>query len=463
MTSREPGWDLAFAKAKRARDLLGAFALGAFALGLGLTLWLLLRGGFSHVSDDDFARTVIAQEWVASVRGYRFLHELPPFRQARWVRVVDPSGTSWLPFPFWITGASMALFGRSIEVARATQMVLLAGATILLARTLRRVAFGRLAAACILAIGFANPYVLWAAASQTPDAWVSLLIAVGLLALAEKQADPIAALSLLAASLSRYEAWPVVAVFAVRYLVARPATPRVRLVAFVPALGPAFWMVWNAVAHGSALHFFTRVSRYRHAHDALPVAARAAFVPQATLELFGSGLAIVLVVAVCAILARSDARRRWRSPLLGAAALVTFLVAGSLADGAPTHHPARAQLSLSWLGAAVLMLGTVAAMQRVQARAGSKAGATLVAALGFVGIVWIASLPSRIRDFPGRGDDDRTGQIERGQKLAAGPEGPIHLVPCRYEHLALLAAFAAPERVIVESGTNVSGECPQVR
>src|SRR5262245_35515505 len=47
---------------------------------------LVLAGGFRAVSDDDFSRVVLAQQWA-----------LKPH--------LDPTGSSWLPFPFWIYGA----------------------------------------------------------------------------------------------------------------------------------------------------------------------------------------------------------------------------------------------------------------------------------------------------------------------------------------------------------------------
>src|SRR5438105_1305993 len=65
---------------------------------------VVLRLGFTHVSDDDYARVVIAQ---------KFAH----------APSVDPSGTSWLPLPFWMNGAAMMMFGRSLEVARAVAVV----------------------------------------------------------------------------------------------------------------------------------------------------------------------------------------------------------------------------------------------------------------------------------------------------------------------------------------------------
>src|SRR5258708_3062804 len=82
------------------------------ALDLGI-LWTLkivvgawlLHLGFSHISDDDYARVVIAETFAHAPK-------------------LDPSGTSWLPFPFWLTGSVMMAFGRSLPVARALAFAL---------------------------------------------------------------------------------------------------------------------------------------------------------------------------------------------------------------------------------------------------------------------------------------------------------------------------------------------------
>ena len=60
----------------------------------------VLGSGFRAVSDDDFARVVLMQG---------FAHE----------PALDPTGTSWLPFPFWLNGAAMLLTGTSLTAARA--------------------------------------------------------------------------------------------------------------------------------------------------------------------------------------------------------------------------------------------------------------------------------------------------------------------------------------------------------
>src|ERR1700679_1535319 len=79
------------------RGELGA-TFSLVLLKLAVSFWVL-RAGFSHVSDDDYARVTIAQA---------FAH----------APTLDPSGTSWLPFPFWLNGTVMAVLGRSLGVAR---------------------------------------------------------------------------------------------------------------------------------------------------------------------------------------------------------------------------------------------------------------------------------------------------------------------------------------------------------
>src|SRR5438270_1048797 len=79
----------------------------------------VLALGFDHVSDDDFARVTIAQSFAHAPK-------------------LDPSGTSWLPFPFWSLGLAMMLLGRSLEVARAFSIALASAAATLPYLALRR-------------------------------------------------------------------------------------------------------------------------------------------------------------------------------------------------------------------------------------------------------------------------------------------------------------------------------------
>ena len=62
------------------------------ALVSGVVLWL----GFRALSDDDYARVVIAQSFAHAPS-------------------LDPSGSSWLPLPFWLYGTILGLAGRALE------------------------------------------------------------------------------------------------------------------------------------------------------------------------------------------------------------------------------------------------------------------------------------------------------------------------------------------------------------
>src|SRR5438270_8746152 len=73
---------------------------------------LVLGLGFDHVSDDDFARVTIAQSFAHSPK-------------------LDPSGTSWLPFPFWALGSAMLLAGRSLATARVASIAFASAAAVL--------------------------------------------------------------------------------------------------------------------------------------------------------------------------------------------------------------------------------------------------------------------------------------------------------------------------------------------
>ena len=67
------------------------------ALGKAVVSSLVWASGFRALSDDDYARIVIAQRFAESPS-------------------LDPTGTSWLPLPFWLNGGAMLLFGASVEV-----------------------------------------------------------------------------------------------------------------------------------------------------------------------------------------------------------------------------------------------------------------------------------------------------------------------------------------------------------
>src|SRR5262249_5181355 len=153
------------------------------ALKAAAMLWAL-RCGFAQVSDDDYARTVIAQAFVHAPK-------------------LDPSGTSWLPFPFWLYGAVMMLVGRSLTVARAIAFVLGAAAPAIPYAGLRSMQIARIPAAAGAALAALTPWSVWLGLAPVPEGWAGACAAAALFCLAGERAFFAAVLALVA-SLSRY-------------------------------------------------------------------------------------------------------------------------------------------------------------------------------------------------------------------------------------------------------------------
>lgn len=446
MTPRREGTALALAL------VLGKLAVGAW----------VLRQGFSHVSDDDFARTVIAQ---------RFAH----------APALDPSGTSWLPAPFWITGTAMMVAGRTMGVARAVAAALGAASVAAPYAAMRAAGVGRGAALAAAAIAMALPWNAWLGVAAVPEAWFGALVAAAAVAMPLPRARPWAAAALLVASLSRYEAWPACAVMAgpCAWSAARSAVAarsgdglagraivRDAACALVAAAGPLAWMAWNAHAHGDALHFVARVTTFRQAVGAadVPLAEKLLGYPRALLR--ETPEAALLAAASVAGLASPAWRARWRWPAAVVAAVVAFLVWGDVRDGAPTHHPARALAATWWVLVAMGVDGLVEAARRVADASRRTAAWTTwtKAAAAIAGAAWTLTLPARWADSPGRGEAERREQIARGVDMRARGVQAARITPCAFEHFALLAAWGAPERATVEprTGEPVGPECPRV-
>ena len=210
-----------------------------FALKAAISAWILSRG-FTHVSDDDYARVVIADTFAHAPK-------------------LDPSGTSWLPLPFWIYGGAMAAMGATLATARAVGCVLGVLATAPPYFALRGIGVGRAPAVLGVATAMAIPWSAWTGAAPIPESLVAGLVAAAAIACARAELLGFAAVCALGASLSRYEAWPVCAV------VAALAIGRGRRfgVAAIALAGPALWIAWNDLAHGDPLHFVARVAAFR--------------------------------------------------------------------------------------------------------------------------------------------------------------------------------------------------------
>jgi len=387
-----------------------------FALKIALGLWLLHRG-FSHISDDDFARTVIAEQFAHAPR-------------------LDPSGTSWLPFPFWVTGGVMMVFGRSLEVARGVALVMGGAGAVMVYLALREAGVARWTAVAGTALAMAIPWNAWLGAATVPEGFTGAFVAAAAIGGARK---PWMGTALLAATLSRYETWPAAAVIAIAGVFAFKRERNVW--PFVAVLGPLAWMAWNAHAHDGPLHFFTRVANYRHTVGAAgaPLLEKLLVYPRA-LASEPEALALGAVVLFTFPLPRPG-RPRWSVPLLAAGATMLFLVYGETSEGAPTHHPERALTPVWWT---LIPLGADVA-HRLHATV-----ERLIIAIALISVAvrthcWSVTLPLSQ-------EEDRSAQIAKGRALRLQGPHEIHLVPCRYEHFALIAAYGSPESVTILKG-----------
>lgn len=312
---------------------LAVVALRALATSIAVAT------GFSAVSDDDFARIVIAQGFAHSPS-------------------LDPSGTSWLPFPFWLTGTAMSLFGPHVWVARALSWLTSLGSSALVYLAARYVGFRPAPAALGAALAAVLPHAVWLGVATVPEGYSAALC---LFAIAshvgfDTRRRWFGALAVTCAALSRYEAWPVALLLA--GLGAFDAQKERNLGLLGPALcslaGPVSWLLHGVVNHDDALFFLKRVADYRRALGRSPEDFATGLLGYPKVLLRGEPeLTALFVVTLVSTRARAALEGSGRL-FLGAGVVLAFLVLGDLGDGAPTHHPER-PLLLLWLVACVLL------------------------------------------------------------------------------------------------------------
>ncbi len=419
-----------------------------FLVVLVLLKWIassaLLKLGFTHISDDDYARIVIGQA---------FAHR----------PALDPSGTSWLPFPFWLEGGVFMIAGRSLSVATGLSMVQGSVGWGALFLAMRRAHLGVWPAWVCTAVAMCLPWNAWLGATIVPEGYVGPLLAAAIILATRPNA--FAAIALLICTLSRYESWPVAGAVAAHwfFLSARVRNARWMTLAFAAMAGMAIWMAWNRYAHGDALHFFLRVSRYRQGLHlpAKEVGERVALYPMAVLAVLGpfSWAAVGSVAAI----ALPSLRALWRVPLALCAVQLAALVLGELKDGAPTHHPERAVLAIAIVLLAAGTSGWVTLFtiaKRRSAREMLFIGSGT--ALSIFGLAWIARTSF---EFPGKSaSESRQPQLARGALLSSSAR--YRVTPCAYEHFALIAAFGRPEQIEIRepnARTEPNAQCPSVK
>lgn len=311
------------------------------ALARATTTLLCWWSGFRAISDDDYSRVVIAA---------RFAHHPS----------ADPSGTSWLPLPFWLYGVPMALLGDSLLVARGVALLLGVGSALLVWQSARLLGLGDRAALGGALGAVVLPYGSWLSAATVPEAPTAALLLFGAVTLTrpEGRLRALGGLALGAACFSRYESWAPAVVFgAVSALDARRGRSHALwLAAGLAVLPIALWLLHGVVRHGDAWFFVTRVTHYREALGGAPPAFVAALLsaPWALVR-FEPELFAVLAVCLGLVLYQKSApfgASAWRAvALLGS--LVVFLSVAAARGSAATHHPERSLLPVFWFLALV--------------------------------------------------------------------------------------------------------------
>lgn len=326
----------------------------------------LLAFGFHGVSDDDFARIVIAQELAHAPK-------------------LDPSGTSWLPLPFWITGAAMKVFGLAPSVAVTVGVLLGVVSVWLVHAAAMRITKDERSAFWGAAVAAVLPWSARLGASALPElpaAACSLYAISTVLPLSGTERGPggegtaategrariIGAVLLLLATLSRYEPWFLAAGFAACCLWdasrARGARGANVLAATIAVAGPIAWSAWNAHAHGSPLHYLDRVAAYKQAIDQGAIAER---VTAYFLAVFRAEPELMAALAFLGWTVRVPLRSevaRWKRPAILLAVLLVTLTISSIKGGAPTHHSERALLTLHLFAAVIVAHAATVGLRR---------------------------------------------------------------------------------------------------
>ena len=391
----------------------------------GLASFSAYHSGFRALSDDDYARISIAQRFAES----------PSF---------DPSHTSWLPAPFWLYGVLFRCFGSELAVARVTAIALGVAATLLVYVAARLLGVGRPGALAGAILSTVLPYSALLGIAAVPEVPCAALIVLGAATLARD--DPklraLGGVLLCLACLSRYEAWPVAAVFAGFSLCDARAKPKFVAGAALALLGPAVWLLVGRAEHGQAVFFVSRVASYRRALGpaiAGSFAQRLLEYPELLLRAAPELCGLFLVVAVVAW--RGAERGKllpYRRAGLGLLALLAFLIFGSVRDGVPTHHAARVLLPIWFFvcvlcgdGLAHLVLRTSGRMRASLARSGRGRRASSACSLD--------RTYCRLKALPSASSSSRSAVKPSRRGLTS-----LAIDTPDYGYLAVQAAFPAP-------------------
>jgi hypothetical protein len=412
----------------------------------------MLWSGFRSISDDDFARVTIAQTFARHPS-------------------LDPSGTSWLPLPFWVYGGAMTCFGSAITTARVTAVVLGVAAVLLVWRAARALESSRPAAFIAAVLAACVPHSAYYGTAMVPDYPTAALALFAAATMASRRPTSrlLGAGAACAATLCRYETWPI----AIATLVfagfdafntwrgghrseatrGSPEFPDPRpylAAALIAPSGIIAWLLHGVWHHGNALFFVKRVAAYRRAlgGSALDATARLLKVPTAIVrgepELTVLLLATFAAVGFC--LGRSGWRGRgWMRPAIALLSLAAFLIIGDWLDGAPTHHEDRTLLSI-WLGM-TLLIGELASRCWFVGDTEAHDTTRRRVAFGAVACATLATAALRSHVVPNEPFVDRELEVAIGEiaRLVVPPEENVAVYTEDFGYFAVLAALGRPK------------------
>ena len=409
---------------------------------------VVVRAGFVALSDDDFSRAVISQRFA--------LHPS-----------LDPSGSSWLPAPFWWTGSWLRLFGRSWDAVRWIGICTGAGATLLVWVSARMFGLPRETALLGTLLTLSLPYSVWLAAASVPDYPTAVLLLFCAATVVRRCRSPLGwrvrflgAIAVLIAGWSRYEAWPVALGFAGVTLYdamwgekcgpgtsATEAEQRGRWLlgaaALVSLLGPASWLLHGLARHDDALFFVKRVAAYQAAlgGNIAPWHQRLLAAPWDLLrfepELMGA-CAILTGFAVFLRIRLSD----WRRPVGLLTLVLVMLIAGHLRGAGATHHQERSLLVI-WMAACLLCADLFVRLLRTSSGVSSLAIIVSIVVWGLTSHTWF-----RPKSEAWWGATSRRAELGIGAEARrwVGPGERLLIDSADYGFFAVIAAYGDPTR-----------------
>jgi hypothetical protein len=365
---------------------------------------------------------------------------------------LDPSGTSWLPFPFWLYGTCLSVLGATLAKARLVAFLLgllgalgvwLAGRWLGLSRNTSLL--GAIIACCI-------PYSAWLGAATTPDYYnaVLTLLACCSLARGDLRIRALGAGAIAIAALSRYESWPVAVVWAgfAALDAYRSKDRRLGALSVFALAAPVSWMAHGLYHHHDALFFVKRVVSYRRALG-LADTGNLARIFTTPVHLFLDVPELWVIVAFTLITAFlrhcKPMRRRWLRPSVALFSIMLFLCIGDWRDGAATHHVGRTLLPI-WFFVALL----AARLFLAQLRGASRSRRTLstIAVSTVYGFSFFVLRPAwtNVDGFCKRAEETEIGSIASA-KVTTGERMLIDTQD--YGYFAVQAAFARPNDAVI--------------